>query len=581
MHIWLRILLGISFFWNNTYATDINPNTGNDTLNDLLELTSYSQRASWPYLSPSRAIAIRTQRDIFANNSIAYNVLPGVDLSTVLFEPFGYNATSLATFQSLLQVGFQTFVIDLYYNELTKTWLLCPQDQILQQSSTQCSNSNFGFQQLLSILDSFILATNNDLNTNVMHLLLNLHSLDLPTNTTSTINSNFTTSNTYSLSNVFDIVNNAVSPSYIDPLALPSLHTLLFRYKFRVFPIINEYHLSNSTSYNILNDSSTLFASTNSINSISPINETNFKILNFNFDRLGNLNPDLQLNSSVLSFSYDNATNPYTYASYAETIRSGYSPIINHPFKDIKELSFYLEISSWSWAAFQPTITNFDQISEPYLLQDLIVLDWWEGYNATNKSSSNDSIYATNVTDYETYQENSENDDDDEYINRCAVITQYGWVATSCDRKAYPICYDITNSTNYYILNEKVNYQKAEMACKYFDSNYNLALPKNFYEQNSIISLFNSTTEGYWININSLSSENCWVEGSNTNCPYQKIVSRHIFIQMITPASTFTVVLLLLLILLQLHGLPVHKNRRYWKNLLNETLKNDYDGVPS
>jgi hypothetical protein len=579
------------------FVQAINLTDSNSTLEAALTLSEYSQRKAWPYLSQSRAIGIRTQRDISANISVGYNIAPGVDLTSVVFEPFGYNTTSLDIFTSLLQVGVQSYVLDLYYNENSKNWLLCSKDKILSQqlnilrnssTSNECLSGAFGIQQLIDQLNTFILATNNDLNVNFVFLLLKLNSFSLNTNVT--VSSSLTTSNVQSLTSVFQGINSLVPPYSINTEDLPTIHTLLFKQRMRVFPIIIEDNLPTNSTYNLVNDNLILFGSSTLSDLLNSQIYDNFDILNLRYDSLEDLNcemADVFPNSSYFSFSYDTFNNSYSLRTFVETIRCGYSPILNHRFNNIEDISKFLEVSLWSWSPFQPTVTGLDQTLYPNLLQNSNIDNILDYYDNMNFTIGNQDIYMKNNTNNESSHipdpnDNDGGDNDNEgYLDRCAVVTRLGWISTACDKKLHPICQNNENTLSYYVLEDTINFVKANIACKNYNSKYTLASPRTVFEQNNLISFLNDSSHYYWINLNSLSTENCWVVGLNSNCPYQKVVSRHIFIQMITPASIMTFLLGVLLIYLQLRGLPVHKNRRYWKKLLNEKLKNDYNGIPS
>lgn len=557
-------------------------------------LAAYSQANEWPNLSRNRAISIRTQRDISANVTVDYNVAPGVDLDSVLFEPYGYNADSLEYFRTLMNVGIQSFVINLYYDERDKNWLLCPKDKIIKQSASrnisECESSTFNLATLISTLNQFLTSTNNDLDINVMFLLLKLNSFSF--NRNQTILSSFTDSNVTSLSSTFSMIEKVVWPANIAGSTLPTLNNLLFKLSQRVFPIVLENNLPPNSTYDLSGDQATLFSSTK--NSLSDQSMPGFQALNMDIQKVDELRcqyGDVSSNASSLGFSYDTNATPFTLQSYWTSIQCGYSPILNHSFGNISDISIYLDASSWTWSPFQPTVTNFDELNIANLFANITDRDLLLAFpNASSDSvnaSRSSNVIAPNKNDTETGSsgdvddDDDDDDDDDEYINRCAVISKLGWIATTCDRKLYAVCVNTKNSSDYVLTTERKSYMKADIECKSIDEKYELALPRNVLEQQYIMSMIPPHENTLWINLNSLSSENCWVVGLNSNCPYQVVVSKHIFVQMITPSTVMAFLLFVLLFVLQFQRLPVHKNRKHWRKLLNEKLKNDYDGVPS
>ncbi|GAV27505.1 hypothetical protein PMKS-000973 [Pichia membranifaciens] len=555
-------------------------------------LAAYSQASEWPNLSRNRAIGIRAQRDVSANVTIDHIVTPGVDLSRVVFEPYGYTADSLEYLRTLMNVGVQTFVLDLYYDEVDRNWLLCPKSRILKgmasNNISECNTSTFNLTSLISTIDQFLSVTNNDLDINVMFLLVRLNSLSFSTGLS--LKANVTNSNVTSLSTAFSGIGRIVSPSGIDGNALPTMNNLLFKLSQRVFPVIIENNLPLNSTYDLSADKTTFFTLSGNSDSDPPVPD--YPSLNLELQEVEDMKCQqitLPANSSSsLRFSYDTSSSPFTIQSYWESVQCGYSPIINHSLEDISNISTFLEVSSWAWAPFQPTVTNLDELNIQNLFSNLTNRDLLPAFTTSNYTlpalqKSLEIITADNNNSTIISGNNQLNDDnpDDEYVNRCAAISKIGWIATTCDRKLFAVCRNIKNSSDYAITVEKKSYMKADIECKALDGDYQLAVPRNTLEQNYMMSLIPYHENTVWIDLNSLSSENCWVVGVNSNCPYQVVVSNHIFVRMITPSTVMAFLLFLLLFVLQFQRIPVHKNRKYWRKLLNEKLKNDYDGVPS
>lgn len=550
------------------------------------ELAAYSQKNEWPNLSRNRAIAIRTQRDVSENVTIEYSIAPGVDLSTVVFDPYGYNPGSLDTFRVLTNVGVQSFLLNLYYDETNKNWLMCSKEKIIEQVNTdnytECNVSNFNITSFIATLNQFLVETNNDLNINLMFLLIKLNSFTVSPN--ELIPSNLTDSGIMSLSSIFSTIVKVVSPLDVDNNELPTLHNLLFKLSKRVFPVIIEDNLPSNTTYSLADDKYTFFTSKDSKTSAS----VSLNVLDMEIESEDDMECqtlETVYNSSSLHFAYDSEDVPFTIQSYWESIQCGYSPIINHAFSNISDFSTFLEVSLWSWSPYQPTVTATDELSISSLfsnlsnrgMPDYIINS--EFSNTTNLPHIMENTSSTN-----TGNANGENNDDndyDEYDNRCAVLSRLGWIATSCERKLRAFCVSSTNSSDFAITSDKNTYAKANMDCKSLDEKYELAVPRNALQQEYMMSIIPAGENVLWINLNSLSSKNCWVVGIDTNCPYQAVVSHHIFIQMITPSSVMGILLVIIFLAMQFQQLPVYSNRKYWRKLLNEKLKNDYDGVPS
>jgi hypothetical protein len=581
------ILLAAGGVWAETPQTS--PNSQNPQWD---ELTEHSQANSWPFLSASRATAIRTQRDISANVSVAYHVVPGIDTRTVLFESSGYNETSLENLRTLLNVGVQTIILDLYYYEKNSQWLLCPPEEIYDQGLNRtvkdyCDSSNFNLTSIVSTLNGFLTATNNNLNTNVFFLLLKLNQFSVPYSNI-TLPQNAITSNITSLSASLATISKVVSPLSIDNNQLPTLDNLLFKLGLRVFPIIVANELPKNTTYRFADDKFTLFTSPTAIRGISsdPSIVEEFNMIDMEFMGIDSENSTCSKTAdSKLSFTFDSEETPYTMAEYRRSISCAQSPIISHKFLNLSDISSFLEYSSWSWSAYQPTLTDIDELQFVSLIENLTDyegLDTRADFNGNQKFISTATYGVTSKTHFAASDGDDDDDEyNDEYVNRCAVLSKLGWIATACDRKLIYFCQNQENSSDIIVSQETLSYGSAHAACSTLNGHYSLAVPRNVMDQQYLISLLPDKRRFAWIDLNSLSSSNCWVVGPTTNCPYQNVVSTHIFVKLITPSSTMAGLLIILLIWLQFHRLPVHKNRKSWKRKINEMLKNEYEGVPS
>lgn len=546
-------------------------------------LSEQAQIITWPILAPHRANAIRAQRDIAANSSVMDTVSTGISLQNVLFEPLGYNSSSLESLDILLNVGVQTFLLDLYYNEATHSWLLCSEskitESILEQSNSECITDDFNLYTLSDKFNSFIKRTNNDININTMFILLRLHSIHIVSN--DTINEKYTRSNVTSL-DVLSQVDKLASPVQFLLFGIPTLHTMLFKYVMRVFVVILESDLTPDVTIRQLSSYKDYFfvSSTFDTDNLSETVLDDFYAVSTEFDSAY----DSQLSSTVkssrrdsISFKYDSPEFPFSYKYFWNSVRSGFNPIINHSFSDLREISPYLEFSSWAFSPLQPTLTKIDELDIPNLFApdgllggDLITTPAY----ITQLQHTNSSI---NLTDLNNLHEG----DQLEFDNRCAVMTRFGWMAVDCTRKVMFLCQNSHNRSDFIWADEPRNYMRAAAYCKLQVGSYELVLPSNVYENAKIIDMIPDNENYIWLNLNSLPTRDCWVEGLNKNCPYQNIISRRIFAGMISPSAAVAFVLFMLLILMQFQRLDVHRNRRHWKKLMNESSKSDFDGIPA
>lgn len=547
-------------------------------------LTAHSQRLGWPNLSRTRATAIRTQRDVAANSTIMDNIGAGVNLKTVLFEPFGYTESSFDTLSDLMSVGVQTFLLDVYYNEFSESWLLCPEDKLRSamrnSSSNECLTSEFNINKFIEGTNSFIQVTDNNLNVNTMFLLFRLHSINVFSNNTD--DRKYLQSNVTSLQ-TFAEIEQLTLPIILADSSLPTLNNLLVRYNMRVFMIILENNMSSDTIEKTKNLQDSFFVSSNiDINDDDNANFIEYYPLKIQMEPAPPSKKQTMEDMSergAFSFTYDSPDQPYDIETYWYSIRNGFTPILNHTFANISSISTYLELSSWAFSPFQPTLTNTDELEIPELFYNLTddETPLSAALNLTTSDLNVSEIINLNIS----FVYDSHDHDSTDFINRCVVITEIGWIATDCTRKLSYICSNPHDRTDFVYGDEPRNYMKAASYCKRYPGNYELVLPTNVYENRELLNLMLPDEHYMWINLNSLSTRNCWVVGLNKNCPYQNVVSRRIFAGLIAPSAAVAFLLFVLLISMQFQRLDVHRNRRHWKKVMNEASKTDFDGIPS
>lgn len=83
--------------------------------------TSVNQTA----LNETLDVAIRTQRDISKPVPLDQLAVTGTSLTT-MFSNGDYSLNSTSKLRDLLDTGMQAIMLDLYWNEFTSVWQLCP-----------------------------------------------------------------------------------------------------------------------------------------------------------------------------------------------------------------------------------------------------------------------------------------------------------------------------------------------------------------------------------------------------------------------------------------------------------------------
>lgn len=87
----------------------------------LYNQTTVNQTA----LNETLDVAIRTQRDISKPVPLDQLAVSGTSLTTMFLNK-GYSLDSISELRDLLDTGMQAIMVDLYWNEFTSVWQLCP-----------------------------------------------------------------------------------------------------------------------------------------------------------------------------------------------------------------------------------------------------------------------------------------------------------------------------------------------------------------------------------------------------------------------------------------------------------------------
>lgn len=144
----------------------------------------------WPNLSPQIEIALRSQRDIGKYILIDQVTGMGVSLNTLVFDKDGYTLDALNDVSTLLDVGVQTLMINLYWNEFTQKWQLCPapfpanissdittSKELYWDGRTYKCEASLTVDLLVRTINTYLAETNTNIKVNMVHLLFHLKSI--------------------------------------------------------------------------------------------------------------------------------------------------------------------------------------------------------------------------------------------------------------------------------------------------------------------------------------------------------------------------------------------------------------------
>ncbi|AGO11643.1 AaceriADL137Wp [[Ashbya] aceris (nom. inval.)] len=174
-------------------------------------------------------------------------------------------------------------------------------------------------------------------------------------------------------------------------------------------------------------------------------------------------------------------------------------------------------------------------------------------------------------------------------VRRCASLAynsttqRAAWRATACRQLLPLLCQSADDRYRWQVAPNHFTFEHASYngVCP---AGYKASLPRTALEQRELeryLSENYPSDEQYWIHLNSISVEKCWVVGGpETPCPYMGVVSTRNFAAMIMTSSVLVLCLLVLIILLNLVRVPVQDNRRSWKRALSSYSKAETEGVP-
>ncbi|ODQ79903.1 hypothetical protein BABINDRAFT_36838 [Babjeviella inositovora NRRL Y-12698] len=502
---------------------------------------------NWPQLSNQQLVAQRAQRDVSSNITIDQFGLMGVNLNTVLFDEFGYTSNVLLNVTTLLNVGVLVMEMDLYWNELSLVWQLCPlaldtfnvpltANQVVRKDNRSITcEASFTFSLLMRTIRSFLDSTNTNLEVNMLQLLFNLKPLQ---NSTAYSAAYY---NYYADPSLSLALNSSLKSSLFTPVDLeeyrqvntssnsgfPTWYQFTY-YEFdRVIPIVRYNGLPTNSSYNITADFATVFFDKWSLD------------LSYSAYVTDTANKSIStLLAESFRFISDSDELKFTPNTFLDYIASGYSPIVNHTIQPLSDFALFINYSLWSW-------------SEQELSGKSVV----SGYDS--------------------------DDDTDDY--RCATFIESGWSVGLCDTAYQLACRNNNDPQSWSFSTDMYAYLDTKKN-DYCPSGTKFSVPQSALEQQALHAAMASQNIAYpiWINLNALSAVDCWVTGGAlASCPYQKVISSHDYLAMVTASCVVTFAILALIIGTRFYHVPVQGNRKHWKKIMTRMKEEEFEGVPS
>ncbi|KAI5952548.1 MTC6 [Candida jiufengensis] len=547
-------------------------------------------------------VALRSQRDISKPIPIDQLSVSGLSLSSI-FENNVYNTESLSNLTTLLNKGTQAIMIDLYWNEFTSIWQLCPAPfpqnsssainntpSIIWNNQTYSCDLELTTDYVMEVITSYITSTNTDYQANFLHILVNLKSIHYeksnqtieleniykPTPETTSVG-NSTLSETFALmssyifgpstlndyrSKVQEEEENHEFVSFYNrsDIIMPSLTTvLLSEYKRLMVNVISDETIDSRRSYTIneLDKNMIFFNDTLPTNTMSILEADDYcKQVLVPTNGLRQFN-NLSL-STHFRYVIDSKSVPFTLKNIRRYVRCGLSPIFNSTTYNVGNLSNTINSSDieqvyqayapyyfWSWSPGQPEIME-----------------------NTTRNNSGDPDESRNVA------------------YKCVYLQNDGWHVGDCYERFEFACQNKTSPNDWLIQkeNKKTYFEIGKEDCP---DGFNFSLPRSNIEMLSLLTAVDLQNGTYpiWIDLNDITIATCYVSGGPyAQCPYQRTVTSQRFARMIAPASVICIIVLILILLEKIFRKNhIQANRkRYWKKKLNDYYKlNDYEGVPS
>lgn len=590
----------------------------------LLQIfTVVVSESNWPTLNFTLEIASRAQRDISKLLPISQITTVGISLSSI-FRNSGYTVDALSPLYDLLNGGNEAIMIDLYWNEFTSQWQLCPApfpsnttynmndvvDLLWENNDYQCQ-PGLSTENIMGIINSYIRDTNTNIGANFLRILFNLKSIhyensnrtiDLqniykpsilnPVNIgNDTLNDTIASLGSYIFTPTVlsqyqsdashvekassgSSINSTQAISYFynqSNIIVPSLDTVLLSEYKRVSAHILSNELVNSsrvyqfTSY----DTDLIF-----FNDVVPLVVENTttgvagRYCNELFNAYNSTGVDIETFNNLslttrLRFIVDSDENPFTVDTLSKFVRCGYSAIFNGT-SDVGVNSSLLDF--------------LDEVDEfiPYGFWS-----WSPGQpvdlNDTNSDSINNASMSSNNTD---------DSNGNSLAFKCVVLTETGWSVANCYDRHVIACQNLTSRNNW-VLQEtnKRNYFEIDKGdCP---EGYTFSIPRLSTEMLSLQATVKQRNVPYpiWLDLNDITVPNCFVSGGPyAQCPYQRTITTNKFVRMIAPSFAVGVVVLVLILIENIFRTnPIQTNRkRYWKKAIQEYYnKNDFEGVPS
>lgn len=565
---------------------------------------------NWSQLSYAWTDALLPQRDLASSVPVNQLTRVGVSLNRVVFDKLGYSRPALALLLSFLSQSIGVYSLDVYWNEYTNKWQLCPAPIPLNVTwdSLNVANLTWGGLSYLCQVDmlpaevfttisSYISQTNTERQANVLQVALmpktiakiNVSNSSVPQG--ADFNTSMNAAGNSSLGDfasscllymfmptMLNTTTNANTNNYtaLYGSRYPSQLTFLSKLSQRLMVfVLNTPQMPTRNGFKFDEFESDIFFIEESNPQFTPLvallaNLTLARTLERAYRQPYDSTFFWDMaHTTEFRMVFDSDAVPFTNKSLLFYAKSGFTPVVNSSafyFGDLpgvapdaaaaNSINYIVPNSFWSWAPGQPVIKY------------------------------------TNTTDV-TRKENSDNDNpqwaifsDAQLSYLCVSVETAGWSVDNCYNRYRYACKNDTDPFSW-VISDRIKTYFASVSEDGCPDGTSFNPPRLALEQYSLLALLQSTNVLYpvWIDLNDVYLSGCFVSGGPyAECPYQKVLTTTSLIKRIAPS--LVVSLFLIVLILSEHVFtrtPIQTNRtRHWKKTLAQYYKeNDFEGVPS
>lgn len=574
----------------------------------------------WPERPPQYTIVSRTQRDLALDISIDEVTGVGVSLNRLVFDKKGYSRGSTEDVITLLKAGVQTLMIDLYWNQFTRKWQLCPVPFAGNVTTNATEVKGFSWNgkvarceaaftvgYLMQQIKNYFSSTNSKLNATLLELMFNLHlirsdPIDLNGSSNDLGNYNL-------IYDQFEDLGNGTLTDSLEPIlgsllrpqdlnntteylespqyekfynstggGFPSLRSFLFdQYRRAVAMVISNDSVNSETAYDIGNkDGWTVFLENNNFNAFvqSTSNLSTYQdcILSIQAREKG-IAQELEHFSEQTHFRaiVDDNSTKFTNRTFNDYKRCGYTPILN----------------ASHYGVYSPN--NVDEGGKlEYIMNNFLPQSFWT-WSESNiaEVSDNGRSNSSNLTVGLLSRDRELKARNEQKAVRCVILGQDGFEITDCYVPLNYACQNKEVPFDWYVDSHSKKSYFAFSSNKSCPYGYQFGVPLLSLEMLALMRhIKDNGVEGpVWVDLSDITVPNCFVSnGPYASCPYQKPQSKAKLVGLFAPSFIVAGVILILIFFEKFfRSIPIITNRRrHWRSAINNYYKTyEYEGVPS